>query len=48
MISKVLYGIEGKFAMAYLDDILIFSRTFDEHVEHLKDVFTRQKKQTCA
>ena len=44
MISKVLHGIEGKFAMAYLDDILVFSRTFDEHIEHLKDVFTRLKK----
>ena len=44
MISKVLHSIEGKFAMAYLDDILVFSRTFDEHIEHLKDVFTRLKK----
>ena len=44
MISKVLHSIEGKFAMAYLDDILIFSKTFEEHLEHIKEVFIRLEK----
>ena len=44
MISKVLHSIEAKFAMAYLDDILIFSKTFEEHLEHIKEVFIRLEK----
>ena len=44
MISRVLHGIEGKYSMAYLDDILVFSKTFEDHIEHLKDVFSRLKK----
>lgn len=28
----------GKFVLAYLDDILIFSRTHDEHIQHIKIV----------
>ena len=43
MISRVLHGIEGHHAMAYLGDILIFSKTFEEHLKHLEDVFTRLK-----
>ena len=40
-ISKVLHGVEGKFAVAYLDDILVFSRTYEEHLKHIEDVFNR-------
>ncbi len=43
MIAKVLHGIEGKFSMAYLDDILIYSETFELHLEHIKEVFARIK-----
>ena len=28
-----------KFALNYLDDIMTFSRTWEEHLEHLEDVF---------
>ena len=31
MLSKVLHGIEGKYAMAYLDDILIYSDSLENH-----------------
>ena len=31
--------ILGKFALVYLDDILIYSETFDEHYEHIETVF---------
>ena len=44
MISKVLHGIEGKYAMAYLDDILIYSDSFENHLKHIEDIFQRLKK----
>ena len=38
LISKVLKGLH-KFAMAYLDDIIIFSKDEKEHLEHLRIIF---------
>ena len=38
LISKVLKGLHS-FAMAYLDDIIIFSKDEEEHLEHLQDHF---------
>ena len=29
--------------MGYLDDIIIYSRTEKEHLEHLEEIFTRLK-----
>ena len=31
------------FALNYLDDIIIFSRTWEEHLEHLEEVFKQLK-----
>ena len=42
LISKVLKGLH-KFAMAYLDDIIIFSKNKEEHLEHLRIIFQRLK-----
>jgi len=41
LMNAVLRGIQYKFAIAYLDDILIYSKTFEEHLEHIEAVFTR-------
>ena len=40
LISKVLEGL-SHFAIAYLDDIIIFSKTEEEHLQHLKIIFER-------
>jgi len=42
LIDRVLEGCS--FAVGYIDDILIFSRTFDDHMKHLQELFSRLKK----
>lgn len=41
--SNVLRGLNWKSVLVYVDDILIFSRSFDEHLQHLAQVFDRLK-----
>lgn len=43
MINKVLQGLHYKNVLVYVDDILIFSKTFEEHLVHLGEVFSRLK-----
>ena len=38
MINKVLSGLDT-FAGAYLDDMIIYSKTFEDHLVHLEKVF---------
>ncbi len=42
MMDQVLRGTED-YAAAYLDDIVIFSQSWEEHLEYLKEVLTRIK-----
>ena len=41
--ARVLEGLD-KFSVAYLDDILIFSETLEEHLAHIQNVFDRLRK----
>ena len=41
VMAQVLQGINFKYALVYVDDILIHSSTFDEHLVHLQNVFDR-------
>ena len=43
LINKVLKGLH-KFAVTYLDDIIIFSKDEEEHLEHLRIIFQRLKE----
>ena len=38
IINKALHEYLDVFIIAYLDDVLIYSRTLEEHVEHVKKV----------
>ena len=40
MMNNVLRGLEG-FADAYLDDVIIYSDSFEDHLQHLQVVFQR-------
>ena len=41
VMAHVLQGINFKYALVYVDDILIHSANFDEHLVHLQNVFDR-------
>ena len=41
LMDQVYRGIAWKFVVVYLDNTNIFSKTFEEHLEHLKIVFRR-------
>ena len=40
LIDQVLMGC-GDFAMGYLDDIIVFSKSEEEHLQHLEEIFKR-------
>ena len=44
LMQSVLAGLEGRICFVYIDDILVCSRTFEEHLSHLKQVFDRLRQ----
>ena len=47
LISEVLTGL-SHFTIVYLDDIIIFSQTEEEHLKHLEIIFRRLKRSKCS
>src|SRR5882757_8148500 len=39
--QSVLKGILNKFVSVYIDDVVVYSKTVEEHLLHLKEVFNR-------
>src|SRR5271170_3262103 len=41
LMDRLFYNIKNKYILVYLDDINIFSTTFEEHLKHLKEILER-------
>jgi len=41
LMDLILCGLTYKTCLVYLDDIIVFSRDFDSHLDRLRGVFTR-------
>lgn len=41
VMSEVLRGINWRFAQVYVDDILVYSSDFEQHLKHLQEIFDR-------
>jgi hypothetical protein len=46
MLNHVLRAFIGKFVVVYFDNILIYSKEFDEHIDHLRHVLDVLKKES--
>jgi len=44
MMNKVFMEYLDKFVVAFIDDILIFSKTKEEHAEHLRLVLQKHRE----
>ena len=49
-IQELMTGIlkDFNFAIAYLDNIIIFSKTLQEHISHIRKVFRNQQSAKCS
>ena len=41
LVETVFRGLNWKICLAYLDDVIVFSHTFQDHLLHLRQVFER-------
>jgi hypothetical protein len=44
LMEQVLTGLTWKTCLVYLDDIIIFSNSFEKHMQNLREVFQRLKE----
>ena len=42
--NLVLSGCLGKYAFIYIDDVVIYSKTADDHLKHIQDILERLRE----
>jgi hypothetical protein len=43
LMDGIFKGEIGKSVLVYIDDIIVMSKTFDEHLAHIRETFSRLK-----
>jgi 1-acyl-sn-glycerol-3-phosphate acyltransferase len=46
LMLKILAGLTWKTCLVYLDDIIVFAKTFEEQIKNLEEVLHRLKQAT--
>jgi hypothetical protein len=41
LMDLVLHGLTYLYCLVYLDDTIVYSKSFEEHVKHLEEILTR-------
>ena len=44
LMDTLLRGVQFKFVCAYIDDVICYSATFEQHLEHVREVLSRFRK----
>ncbi|MGR0202303.1 reverse transcriptase family protein, partial [Klebsiella pneumoniae] len=44
LMDEFLRGIDEEMCQVYMDDLLVFSKTEDDHIKHLRSVLTRVRE----
>ena len=44
LMDRIFRDVQWRYVCVYFDDIFIFSKSFTEHLEHIKDVLSRLRK----
>jgi hypothetical protein len=44
LMNKILREYLDEFVIVYIDDLLIYSKTFEEHIEHLRKIFDKLRE----
>ena len=47
VMNTILSPYLAKFVWDYLDDILIFSNTYNDHLNHLRQIFKKLEENNC-